>query len=195
MKKYSFALIAFLAILSGCTSNEVTTTPNQSEVCDTGSSCSVSTNYKYGYNVGNVIEDITLTDLDGNESSLYDLMEGYEKIIISLEASWCSDCHRQDEKLINTYDSLDEDVLIIPVFTSYSKEGDAERTANYDTTVEYVNESGLAELGIGIYYDYDDTLFDAFGRAGTPTNVVLDTNGRIKAISLEYDFDILLQDN
>lgn len=190
MKKISglFAIIALL--IAGCGSESVVM-PNDVG-CGQGEGC-LSSTASYGYQVGNIMPDTTFTDLEGNETTLYEMMEGKSKVIISLEASWCSDCHRQDAKHQEYVDAgVPEDILLIPVYTSYSKEENTEKIANLDTTKAYLQETGYTYES---YFDTDNKLWDAFNAAGTPTNIVLDSNARIKAITLEYDFDTLLLEN
>lgn len=185
-----YSTLAFLVIiLAGCGAKEINM-PN-ADVCGLGEGCLAST-AEYGYNVGDVMPDTTLTDIEGNEYQLYDLMEGKDKVILSLEASWCDDCHRQDVKYNQFYENLPDNVLYLPIYTSYSKEDDPEKQANLETTKAYLNDKGYEYKA---YYDTNDKLWKKFQAKGTPTNIVLDKNARIKAISLEYDSDILLLKN
>ncbi len=191
LKKIITALLVTTLILTGCTKDN----PQEdlsSGVCTSESSCVVNPRTEIGTQVGYTIDNYLLTTLDGEQVELYDLIQGHDKVIISLEASWCSDCHRQDAKYNQMYNSLPDDVLVIPVFTSYSKEDDPTKTSNLENSRAYMQENGYE---FEAYYDVDDVLWKDFDAVGTPTNIVLDGEGVIKAISLEYDLDILLLEN
>lgn len=178
-------------VLVGCTKSSEQEDLG-SGVCNSESSCIVKPRSEIGTQVGYTIDNYTLTSLDGEQVKLYDLIKGKDKVIISLEASWCSDCHRQDTKYNQMYESLPDDVLVIPVFTSYSKEDDVTKTSNLANSQTYMEENNYE---FDAYYDVDDVLWEDFDAVGTPTNIVIDGNGVIKAISLEYDLDILLLEN
>ncbi|MFV0246506.1 MAG: TlpA family protein disulfide reductase [Mycoplasmatales bacterium] len=194
MKRLLTISLLTLIVVAGC-SKEVKL-PDQGGICDDSSDfCSVTDIYKNGYSIGNIFPDRTITTLDGKDVQLYDLISGHDKVIITLEASWCSDCHRQNQKLIDNYKDIPDNVLIIPMFTNYSSKVHEDKVADIDTTKEYVKELGLDQIGIPIYFDYDDFFLNKFLAAGTPTNIVLDDKAMIKAITLEYDIDILLQEN
>lgn len=166
--------------------------PN-SEVCGQGG-CINKENVVYGTQTGTVIENYELTDFDGNTVNLYDLVEGYDQVVIALEAQWCEDCHRQDSKMV-VDGAIPEGTLFIPIYTTYtSASGDPLKVGEYEAAKAYTEER-YAGTNITPYWDTDDIIFDAFKAVGTPTNIMLDENGFIKSVSLEIDADNLLLDN
>lgn len=93
MKKLFILIISSILLLSGCTYTQNSVQPNQSDTCNDGTSC-VDSEYEVGYDVGDLMPDVTLNNIDGTTTTLYELMEGKNRTIISLEANWCSDYHR-----------------------------------------------------------------------------------------------------
>lgn len=196
LKIVIITIIVMIVITSGIyifvqKQNNVKSIINE-ETCGQGT-CTDISDLKYGYDVGDVIPNLTLHDFSNNEVKLYDLLEGYDKIIISLQADWCSDCHRQNDKITQD-DAIPENVLFIPIFTKYSIKGDESKTSTYENSKKYA-EKEFSGTNIIPYYDTGDVFYNKFNVKGTPTNIVLNTSARIKMISLEYDADTLMLEN
>lgn len=188
-------IIAGLGLFYKYETNKELVVPNANgtndEACGQGG-C-VSDTFEYGTKVGQIFEDTELTDFEGNTVDLYDLMKGYDTTVIMLEADWCLDCQRQTDKLLKD-NAAQEKVLFIPVYTTYSKEGNPLKEARYDDTKKYV-ERTYKDSDVIPYWDQNNYLWNKYGGYGTPTNIVLDKNAKIKDISLANDYDTLLLPN
>ncbi len=147
---------------------------------------------KTGYDVGERFPNVELTDIDGNTSKLYDLMEGKDKFIINLSADWCSDSQREKDKLNQVYPELEkENIGIAVVYVNLSKP-DKGITTNIEQIKNYLTESNFV---FPTYIDYNDELQKNLNLSSVPTNIVLDKNAIIKGHTEEIDMDNLLLDN
>lgn len=170
-------------------------TPNQDVVCEVGESCSSGTSF-YGVGVGDTVKNYELTNFNDEKTNLYDLMSGYENIVIALEADWCGDCHRQDDKMLQE-GAIPSNTLLITVLTNFSSKSDETKVATKESATKYYNEtlSKTPNKNNIFFYDEGNQLWDEFDAKGTPTNIVLDNQGKIKSVSLEIDADKLMIPN
>lgn len=183
-------ITAFLLIEQKKYQNELAQLPNTEDVCGTGGGCSISDDIEFGYTTGMYIPNITLTDFDGNEYQLYDLMEGKDWFILSFGVEWCSDCKRDHEKIATYYDQLPEEIGYANVYIDYSKEDDPDKQTTYEEAKEDAKLYPFPS-----YYDVDNELMEAFNVKNTPTTVVIQGDGKIKAVTSEMDLDKLLLPN
>jgi peroxiredoxin len=166
--------------------------PNEESVCGEGGGCSLSDEVTYGFEVGDTIPNLTLTDFNGNEVMLYDLLEGKDKFILNLSVNWCSDCQRQNDKLQEYYTQLPENVGVAVVYVDFSKGDDPNKQASEELARQKIETEGYT---FPTYYDYDQELLNEIEPTAVPVNFVIDGSGEIKAHTQEIDMDILLQDN
>lgn len=166
--------------------------PNQETVCGEGGGCSLTDEVTYGFEVGDTIPNLTLTDFNGNEVMLYDLLEGKDKFILNLSVNWCSDCQRQNDKLQQYYSQLPENVGVAVVYVDFDKGDDPNKQASEELARQKIETEGYT---FPTYYDYDDALLNEIEPTAVPVNFVLDGSGEIKGHTQEIDMDILLQDN
>lgn len=163
---------------------------SKDEVCGNNSGCEISDEMEIGYSTGMYIPNITFTDFEGNEYALYDLMEGKDWFIIQFGVEWCGDCKRDHEKLATYYEDLPEEIGFISVYVDYSKEDDPEKQASY--------ESAKADSEMypwQSFYDANNELMRKFNVVNTPTTVIVQGDGKIKAVTSEMDTDKLLLPN
>lgn len=164
----------------------------ESDVCGTGSGCTISDKRVQGYNVGDQLPDFELQTIDGDTTTLYELIEGKDKFILSMTADWCSDCIRQDEKLNEYYNDLPSNYGAAVLLVDYSS-SDGTKTTNKDQVVEFLAQQDYV---FPTFWDEDNLIANEFGGVlATPTNIVLDENAIIKAKTEEIDMDILFQTN
>lgn len=167
-------------------------TESEVAVCGQGEGCTISEKRVQGFNVGDQIPNLELQKFDGQTVSLYDQLAGKDKFILSLAVDWCSDCERQDEKLNQYYKLLPENYGAAVVFVDYSS-ADGTKTTNKAQANEYVD---AMDYVFPTFWDEGNKIANDFGGVlATPTNIVLDENGIIKAKTEEIDMDILFGKN
>ncbi len=195
MKKVFLVLIITVIILTGCIAKEAVplSDSNQNDVCGLGDGCTLAKETFIGYNVGDQMPNIELVDVDGNITNIHDLVKGHDKFILSLSADWCSDCARQNEKLTNYYDSLEEmGYGAAAMYVNYSS-SDGTKTTNEQQMIDFINEMNY---NFPTYYDKDNNFIDEYGQLyAVPYNFILDENAIIKGITTEIDADILFLTN
>ncbi len=195
MKKLILTFAFIMIIATGCGKEEATAlaASDPDAVCGQGEGCTLSKKAYVGYNVGDQMPDITLIDVDGNETQLYDLVRGHDRFVLSLAADWCSDCKRQNGKLTEYYDSLEEQGYGAAVmYVNYSS-SDGSKTTNEEQMIDFINEMNYT---FPAFYDKDGAFVKEYGALpAVPYNFVLDENAIIKGITAEIDADNLFLDN
>ena len=164
--------------------------PNQETVCGEGGGCTVSNDVDFGYQTGMYIPNMVLTDFEGNESHLYDLIEGKEWFVINLGVEWCGDCQRDFAKMDTYYDTLPKEIGIANVYIDYSKEDNSEKQASYEGA-----KTDAQSHKMPAFYDVDNQFYDAFNVKNTPTTIIVDGSGKIKCVASEMDLDKLILPN
>lgn len=190
---FAIALIS-IAILSGSGHVKAEMLSSDSNAtCGQGGGCALTKEAYKGYDVGDQIPNLTLTSANGDTTSLYDLVKGHDKFILSFAADWCSDCHRQNEKLNDYYNSLeDNNYGAAVVFINYSN-SDGSKTTNEQQMIDFINEQNYS---FPTFYDKDSSFVNQYGSVyAVPFNFVLDENAIIKGKTMEIDADNLFLDN
>lgn len=152
----AIALIAFS--LTACQTSEtelpesgsLTTGPTESTTINTVESTSEPEPF--------IIEDFTLTRLDGTTTTLYEYEGQNQLILLNFWATWCKFCVEEMPLL----DALDErdDVTVLAV--SVGEEADLVK--------EYIDTNGYS---FNVFLDQDAKLAGTFGVAGFPTTVFI----------------------
>ncbi|MFV0287902.1 MAG: TlpA family protein disulfide reductase [Mycoplasmatales bacterium] len=174
------------------THQKVETLAETNEVCGQGEGCEISDKRTKGMETGNQIPNLELTTFDNETLNLYDLIQGKDKFVLSFAVDWCSDCERQDDKLQEYYDELPDNYGAAVVFVDFTSK-DGSKTTNKEQTQQFIKDKGY---DFPVFWDEGNKISDMLGGIkATPTNLVLDENGLIKAKTEEIDMDILLLDN
>ncbi|MFV0289025.1 MAG: TlpA family protein disulfide reductase [Mycoplasmatales bacterium] len=164
----------------------------ENEVCGQGEGCEISDKRVKGMETGDQIPNLELQDFDGSTTNLYDLIEGKDKFILSFAVDWCSDCERQDDKLNEYYQDLPDNYGAAVVFIDFTSK-DGTKTTNKEQAQQFVEDK---DYDFPTFWDEGNKITDMLGGIkATPTNLVLDENGLIKAKTEEIDMDILFLDN
>ncbi len=194
MKKTVYSLMLLLIILAGC--GQTPATPlatSDNEVCGLGEGCTLSKESFVGYNVGDQMPNVTLTSADGTETELYDLVKGHDRFILSLSADWCSDCGRQNRKLSEYYNNLEDMGYGAAVMYINYSSADGTHTTNEEQMINFINDM---EYTFPAFYDKDGAFVSEYGPIyAVPYNFILDENAIIKGITSEIDADNLFLDN
>lgn len=195
MKKISLFILVVLIVLSGCSQTKATPlTDETGGACTPGSGCTLKKDAYVGYQVGDQIPNLTLIDTEGNETKLYDLVQGHDKFILSFSADWCGDCQRQNGKLNDYYSTLEAQGYGAAVLYINYSSSDGSKTTNEEQMISYITENNFT---FPAYYDKDGTIVGEQGENinAVPYNYILDENAIIKAVTSEVDMDNLFLDN
>lgn len=178
-KKYLSVLMIMILILtafSACGKEEIApateSVPTQiQETADPQVSAEPVVSEGY-YQIGDKIEDFTITTYDGREISLYKLLDEKDMVLLNLWATWCGPCGYEFPAMQEAYEQYQDKVEIIAL--------SIEATDSDEVLADYVQEKGMSfcvardTIGLGsrIYSE------------GIPTSVVVDRFGTICLIEV-----------
>lgn len=151
---------------------------------------------EHRYEKGDVMYDFTITDIDGNELRLYELLETKKAVIINFWYTTCSACNSEfpylEEAYESTYIASDgttknykDDIAIIAVDPGIAGYGDT-----LSDVKNYRDSMGLT-FNVAMDYDYDKSnssidpaLHDMFNVTAYPTTVIVDQYGLIAELAV-----------
>lgn len=122
-----------------------------------------------------IIQDFTLTQLDGTETNLYAYEGKDQLILINFWATWCKYCV-QEMPLLDALDQRD-DVTVLAISVGEKK----------DTVQEYIDSNGYA---FNVLLDADAKLATKFGVTGFPTTLFIGPD-----FEFYYQFPGMLEEN
>ena len=145
------------------------------------------------YQLGDVMYDFTLTNTEGEELVLYDLLDEYKVVILNFWYTTCSACYYEFPYMVDAYESTIEgtdtlysdEVCIIAINPGTAGNG--------DTLADITNFKNSNGLSFHVAMDYDmnpnnltadPALTTMFGVTGYPTTVVVDSYGLIAKIEV-----------
>ncbi|MEF2837451.1 MAG: redoxin domain-containing protein [Oscillospiraceae bacterium] len=119
------------------------------------------------YQIGDKIEDFTVTTYDGKEVSLYEVLEQKNMVLLNLWASWCGPCGAEFPAMQEAYEQYQDKVEIIALST--------ESTDTDEVLAKYAQEKGMT-----FCVARDTAGVDArFDHMYIPCSVVVDRFGTI----------------
>ncbi len=128
--------------------------------------------------IGTRAPDFQLTDLDGDEVVLSEIVARTEYVLIEFWASWCGPCVAKIPDLKTVYTQYNNGLLEV---ISIAREATAldwtKATKKYD--LPWIN---LAELG-----EYRGEVGEAYGLVGLPLNYLVRQDGTIIAKDISID--------
>lgn len=130
------------------------------------------------YEVGDVVEDITLPTLEGGEASLYD--HRGEIILLNFFTTWCPGCNEEAERIEND------------IHLAYAPQDSVTVIAlDIQEPVPLVQGWAAAQgVTYAIWMAPDWTLFELFPNAiGIPYNAILDRDMRITYGASGFDLE------
>ncbi len=146
------------------------------------------------YELGDLMYDFTLTDLDGQELKLYNLLDKYKAVILNFWYVDCTYCQQEFPFMIEAYNSTytdsegnthnySDDIVIIAINNGIAGGGDTK----YD--IEQYRDSLNINFNVAMDYDLDPdvlgmdpALTTMFNILAYPTTVVIDKYGLIAEI-------------
>ena len=119
------------------------------------------------YQVGDKIDDFTITTHDGREVSLYKVLEEKDMVLLNLWATWCGPCASEFPAMQEAYEQYQDKVEIIAIST--------ESTDSDEVLSDYVQEMGMTFCVAGDKIGLDSRFYHNY----IPASVVVDRFGTI----------------
>lgn len=122
------------------------------------------------YEIGDKMEDFTVTTFDGKTMSLYEVLEEKEMVLINFWATWCGPCGMEFPAMEEAYEAYQDKIEIFALST--------EPTDTNEVLSDYVAEKGMT---FPVARD-DAGISSRFQFSGIPTSVIVDRFGMICAM-------------
>lgn len=120
-----------------------------------------------GFKQGMMAPDFELTRLDGSQFKLSDY-RGEKAVYLVFWTTWCTYCLRKIPKLQHAQKVLGKQIEIVAVNTSVKDTIEKARKFKKDRNIIYP-----------IAFDFGKKVTDLYNVWGTPTEFIIDINGRI----------------
>jgi len=178
---FFLALIAFAALLSGCSQNtqkQAESNKAQEEITAKQENDNKPSKEDVLKDMMDIpMEDFEAVGLDGNIIKLSD----YKGKIIFLNfwATWCPPCIEEMPFLQEIYDEYkDQDVIILAVnSTSVELRGGTDSQKAESQTRKFIKEKGYT---FPVLLDKEDEAWSIYMQRGIPTNYIIDKKGIIR---------------
>ena len=119
------------------------------------------------YSLGDIVEDFAFTTYDGQETTLAQVLEEKEAVLLNIWATWCSPCRSEFPYMQQAYEKYQDKVEVIAL--------SCEPTDTNDVLASFASEYGLT-FKIG----QDPVGFlEALGIGSIPTTLMIDRFGTI----------------
>ena len=125
--------------------------------------------------VGKEAPDFTLQSMDGKEVKLSDYKG--KKVYLKFWASWCGPCRKSMPELMELAAKTDRDFEILSVIAPGLQ---GEKTV--DQFPKWYQEQGYKD--IPVLYDTEGATFQAYQIRSIPTEILIDSQGKIGKIQL-----------
>lgn len=168
----TFAIGMSLLLVASCApvyaENTQPETENESAFKTENDTFSEDVSEENTYELGDKIEDFTVTLADGSEVSLYQLLSEKKGVLINLWASWCGPCKSEFPVMQEAYDEVSDEIGIVAL--------SLEPTDTDEIVNQLKEDLGLTTLPMGV-----DTigLNERFVTDSIPVSIMVDRNGVI----------------
>ena len=119
------------------------------------------------YQLGDKVDDFTVTTWDGQTVSLYGLLEEHDAVLINVWATWCGPCRQEFPAMQQAYEVYGDDVAILAI--------DSEPTDTNEELAAYVQSMGLT---FPTALDTANVQWN-FGVTAFPTSIIIDRFGTV----------------
>lgn len=119
------------------------------------------------YQLGDQMEDFTITTYDGQIVTLSELLREKDMVLLNIWATWCGPCEMEFPAMEAAYEAYQDRVAIVAL--------SCEPEDTDEVLADYVSSHGMTFF---VGRDEDD-LMSRFDQEGIPTSVVIDRNGVI----------------
>lgn len=136
------------------------------------------------YELGDVIHDFTITDLEGNEHTVSDVLNEKKLLVLNFWYAGCSNCDAEFPYLSSAYDKYSDKIELFAI-NDYAGEtlNDALNHQIKDKNGNVI-ETNFPKFFLDVARDNDLFLLDKFGSTGYPTTVMIDRYGVICMIEI-----------
>ena len=134
--------------------------------------------FKSSYNLGDVMYDFTLTDINGDTYKLSDMLKTKDMVMLNFWYVQCSNCYYEFPYINAVYENYKEDIEILAI-NDYS-------TDTKQDVIDYPEYLG-EELGMPLFKvgnTENDLTLSKFPSEGYPTTVIIDRYGVICMIEV-----------
>ena len=118
------------------------------------------------------MDDFSVETIDGSTFKLYEALKDHELVLINLWASWCGPCRIEFPALQEAWEKNSDKVAVIAL--------SVEPKDTKEVLTDYAKENSLsfpiANVG--------NTGLDSYADQGTPTSVVVGSDGKIMAVEV-----------
>lgn len=109
----------------------------------------------------------TLKDLEGEDTSLKDLLAGHKAVLLNFWATWCPPCREEIPDLIRLQEQYeDKGFTVVGIDVGESKKKVAKFAAKFS-------------MNYPIVLDADQSVSAAYGIVGIPTSLLVDSQGNV----------------
>ena len=119
------------------------------------------------YQLGDKVDDFTVTTWDGQTVSLYGLLEEHDAVLINVWATWCGPCRQEFPAMQQAYEVYGDDVAILAI--------DSEPTDTNEELAAYVQGMGMT---FPTALDTANVQWN-FGVTAFPTSIIIDRFGTV----------------
>lgn len=139
------------------------------------------------YELGDVMYDFTLTDINGDDYKLSELLKTKDMVMLNFWYVGCSNCAYEFPYVNTVYDAYKDDIEILAI-NDYPDDTleDVKGYSEYLYSGWGVFEEG-EELGMPLFKvdnDADEIALERFGSNGYPTTVIIDRYGVVVMIEV-----------
>lgn len=136
------------------------------------------------YELGDVIHDFTITDLNGNQHTVSDVLKEKSLLVLNFWYAGCSNCDAEFPYLSSAYDKYSDKIELFAI-NDYAGEtlSDALNHQIKDKNGKVI-ETNFPKFYLDVASDPDLFLLDKFGSTGYPTTVMIDRYGVICMIEI-----------
>ena len=125
------------------------------------------------YTIGDKIPNYKISDVDGNEYTLYSLLESKDMVMLNFWFIGCGPCRAEFPSINAAYNNYQSDIEILAINNTDSVEAIKAFPANYDINIYFP----LLSVRPGINSGY-------FGSNSAPTTVIIDRYGVVCLIEV-----------
>lgn len=139
------------------------------EVADNGTSISIkptlSDNIERRITEGQPVSDYTFKLLSGEETSIYDFLDGEKMLYLNFWANWCAGCHQEVDDLKRINSDYSDKVTLVSL--NYNEDAQKIETFLDKYDVEWLNGYSTPEINEELFIQ------------GLPRNILIDPSGKI----------------
>ena len=119
------------------------------------------------YQLGDHMDDFSVTLSDGTETSLYGLLAQKKAVLINFWASWCGPCRNEFPFMARAYEEMSDQIGVLAL--------SCEARDTDEVVLSLRDSLDLGSLPMGL----DPGVSNRFDIQGYPTSVMVDRNGVI----------------